>query len=121
VNRALLVALATWILLSPSPAAPETEDELAQREQGQDLIALAQQDLARAVKNYDDALATYQIMRHRNRMRGARKRQVIEALENARIELADAQEAFDSAKTGARRAGVPPGWFRTTPPASTQN
>jgi len=87
-------------------------NEIAQSEPAQDAVSQAQKDLAVARKSLDAAQAAYQSMRHHRRVRGTRKRLVIETLARAEAELADAENALDVATAAARRAGVTPGWFR---------
>ena len=90
----------------------ETQDEIAQREHWQKTFALARTDLDQAKQRLNEAQLAYQNMRHRRRVRGDEKQQIIDELEAAEAALPRAQTAVDAATIAARRAGVPPGWIR---------
>ncbi len=118
--RTLLVALTGSLVLGTwigAATAAETKDELTQREHQQNTLSQAREELAVAKHKLNDARVAYQNMRHHHRIRGAKKQQIIETVQRAEVELADAQEALDTATDAARRAGVQPGWFRLNPDA----
>ena len=123
--RGLAITLAAMLALGGGLAAAnplESNDEAAQREHWQRTFAQAREDLGAAKKRPNEARITYQNMRHRKRARGVEKQKIIDALETSEAELVRAQTAVEAAHIAARRAGVPPGWFRDksqrTPPAS---
>jgi multidrug resistance efflux pump len=105
-----LVVLATTSITAAT--AIETQDEIAQREYWQEALGRARSDLAVAKQNLNDAQVSYQNMRHRRRVRGEEKQLIIDEVESATAKLWDAQQTLEAATIAARRAGVPPGWFR---------
>ena len=78
-----------------------------------------------ALARQEAAEVAYQQVRHRGRIRGDAKAQVLAEREAANEALAQAEQNLEDILEQARRAGVPPGWMRnnpqleeTAPPAS---
>jgi nucleotide-binding universal stress UspA family protein len=118
--RAIGLALAVTAALSFAAAAgPSRNDEREQTEQRnwQSRHLVVVQDVENARHRYRAASAEYQQMRHRRRMRGERKAQVIAELDAAREAVEEAERALAEFDAEARRAGVPPGWLRAAPKA----
>ena len=71
---------------------------------------LAERDAARS--RLTQAEASYKRLRSRNRARGAKRANALTAVEQARADLANAEEKLEAFYKGARRAGIPRGWLR---------
>jgi hypothetical protein len=99
-----------------SETAPERGIRL--RWQTRQLEAIHSVENAR--DRYRAASAAYQQMRHRRRIRGERKAQVIAELAAAREALEEAERALVEFNEDARRAGVPPGWLRAAAKSSAE-
>ncbi len=91
----------------------ERERQVRVQWQSRQLEAILNVENARG--RYRAASAEYQQMRHRRRMRGERKAQVIADHDAAREALEQAERVLAEFKEEARRAGVPPGWLRAAP------
>ncbi len=118
--RAAALALALTAAVSFAAAAgPSGKDERERevREQWQSRQLEAIHDVENARDRYRAASAEYQQMRHRRRMRGERKAQVIAELDAAREALEEAERQLVEFNEEARRVGVPPGWLRAAPMA----
>ena len=122
IRRILLVcsiALLTSIGIPPAACAAEAESEEAEqpesRAQWRALLLVANREVASARKRNEDAQRAYEIMRHRRRPRGEGKREIMDALELSREELATAQQKLEKMEKAARHAGVPPSWMEFDP------
>jgi len=117
--RALrLAALALALVAVASPAAsPATSDsrEARQRADWQRREQAAIHRVESTRDRYRTAVLEYQKMRHRRRIRGARKAEVLAEREAARAALEEAERLLAEFDETARRAGVPPGWLRDAP------
>jgi hypothetical protein len=90
---------------SPDPATAEREHWQARKRELEKAVEDAQARL-------DRAEATYGRGRRANRMRGDAKVEALKELDEARDQLAAAQQALEDFPEEARHAGVPPGWIR---------
>ena len=113
--RATALALALTAAVSFAAAARPSGKDQREREvrvqwQNRQLEAIHNVENARG--RYRAASVEYQQMRHRRRMRGERKAQVIAEHDAAREALEEAKRALADFNEKARRAGVPPGWLR---------
>ncbi len=118
VFRATALALALTAAVSFAAAGgPSGKDEHERqvRVQWQSRQLEAIHGVENARGRYRAASAEYQQMRHRRRMRGERKAQVIAEHDAAREALEEAERALAEFNEQARRAGVPPGWLRAAP------
>lgn len=70
-----------------------------------DGVASAQRDLSEGKGAYAKA-------KQRNRLQGAYKTEIMDAIADAETRLARWQRELDSFPDEAHRAGVPPGWLR---------
>jgi post-segregation antitoxin (ccd killing protein) len=116
--RATALALALTAAVSFAATeglSSETKREQELREQWQNRQLEAIHSVENARDRYRAASAKYQQMRHRRRMRGERKAQVISELDAAREALEEAERALVEFNREARRGGVPPGWLRAAP------
>lgn len=118
VFRATALALALTAAVSFAAAGgpsgkDEREREVRVQWQSRQLEAIHNVENARG--RYRAASAEYQQMRHRRRMRGERKAQVIAEHDAAREALEEAERVLAEFNEEARRAGVPPGWLRAAP------
>ncbi len=116
--RASALALALTAAVSIAAAggpSDRDERERAVRMQWQRRQLEAIHSVENARGRYRAASAEYQQMRHRRRMRGERKAQVIAEHDAAREALEEAERALAEFNEKARRAGVPPGWLRAAP------
>ena len=116
--RATALALALTAAVSFAAAGDpsgkdEREREVRVQWQSRQLEAIHNVENARG--RYRAASAEYQQMRHRRRMRGERKAQVIAEHDAAREALEEAERVLAEFNEEARRAGVPPGWLRAAP------
>ncbi len=111
---ALALTAAVSFAAAGSPSGKdEREREVRVRWQSRHLEALHNLEHARG--RYRAATAEYQQMRHRRRIRGERKAQVIAEHDAAREALEEAERVLAEFNEEARRAGVPPGWLRAAP------
>lgn len=65
-----------------------------------------------ALAELETARASHRKARQRHRLQGERRAELETNLEAAETRYAAAQQAMDAFPEDARRAGVPPGWFR---------
>ena len=107
-----LVLTAAVSFAAPEGLSSETQRERAMRMRWQSRQLEATHSVDNARDRYRAASAEYQQMRHRRRIRGERKAQVISELDAAREALDEAERALVEFNQEARRAGVPPGWLR---------
>ena len=113
---ALALALSSAVSFAATEGlSSETQRERGMRFQWQRRQLEAIHSVENARDRYRAASAEYQQMRHRRRMRGERKAQVISELEAAREALEEAERDLVEFNEEARRKGVPPGWLRAAP------
>jgi len=105
--------LAAPIALGPALPAPAFADE---RDENRDYWQKRYRELKQRVEaarsEHERALAAYSKGRQRNRLRGEPKVEVMDRLDRAKRELAEAERAWSAFPEEARRAGALPGWFR---------
>ena len=106
----LAVAIAAPTLAIDFSASPETLAE--QKQSWVERIRNDQHAVVRANQRHGEALAAYQRMKVRRRIRGDKRASVVDDLATSEQSLNDAEVALESTLHAARRAGVPPGWFR---------
>jgi hypothetical protein len=108
---AILVGLLT--IWGSALASTDAQREAVQRAHAQHVDAV---EAARA--RQEAAEVSYKRMRHRNRIRGDEKAQVLAEREAAKQALAQAERDLEEFLDRARRNGVPPGWVRNNPQLS---
>jgi hypothetical protein len=115
---ALLVALGLGAPLAGGPLLPAparaqdtgSSDEVRAewQERYRDLI----EQERRASERLEAARTAYADGRQRKRLRGERKLEVMEELDNAEADHQKARDELEAFPEEARRAGIPPGWLR---------
>ena len=70
-----------------------------------------QTEYVAASQELDAANAAYHKARQRNRLKGARREEIMSNITKAETRFAAAKQAKDSFPEEARRAGAQPGWF----------
>jgi len=101
--------------LAQEPTPPEQPAKPESPEQWRERILTAKRRVISAQERHDAALRAYQIMRNRRYPRGEGKREIIDELDNATKELADAQENYAKVEAAAHHAGATPNWFEFKP------
>jgi hypothetical protein len=116
--RTILLALAVAAVPTaaapgdPAPAAPAAHAQEAQREAWTQRLNAAVMRAERAKARHDKAMDAYSHMRSRRRARGSEKQAIMDELTASDLALSRAEEELRELRATARRAGVPPGWFR---------
>ncbi len=75
----------------------------------------ARANVADARERYSAAQTAFRSMKQRRRPRGEARVAIEVEYEEARAELAKAEQELESLDEQARRAGAPPGWLRVDP------
>lgn len=95
---------------APAPVTQENWDD--KRPMWVERLRAASERVERAVVRHRKAIDAYSHMRSRQRARGSEKQAILDELDAADAELQEAETALGELRASARRAGVPPGWFR---------
>ena len=112
--RWLPVAVILALFLAAAPLRADDEADMAGWKQR---LEQAQNDVAGARAQAAAADAAYAKSRHDRSVRGEEKAKFIADRANAEHAVMDAQARLDALREEARRAGVPPAWLLTEPPA----
>ena len=99
------------LALAALASAAGANDEL-DREAWRARFRAAREAVVAAREERDAALEAYQNTRHRRRVRGTDKQQIIDKLEEAEAAVPEAEAALQELYKEARAAGVPPAWMR---------
>ncbi len=106
---ALACSIGIAAVAPPSGAnSPDDRHRIEWQERYRDVLQRADSAHIR----HADAKAAYRDGRQRKRLRGERKRAVLEEIRQAEIELQAAEEALEAFPDQALHAGVLPGWLR---------
>jgi uncharacterized protein (DUF3084 family) len=126
--RALSLACALGVALlvaAPTSATVQTSGVpiagAGEKDMWVDMIRQASDELGAARARYEKAREDYSRMRSRRKARGAGKEAVMQARDQAALDLAEAERRLKELLESARRSGVPPGWVREAldpPPAA---
>ncbi len=112
------LAFASGLATPPSAAAEETgfPADVDLEGNGPDYwrerALEARANVAEARERSTAAETAYRSMRQRRRPRGAARATIEAEYEEARVELAKAEQELMALDEEARRAGAPPGWLR---------
>ena len=105
-----LLASAIWLGAPLSAWAGNKEERLkVEWQEHYREVTLEYQDASAALQK---AELDHRKARQRNRLKGARREELMGALAAAEARYATAKLAKDGFPEAARKAGVPPGWFR---------
>ena len=117
-TRTLGALLASCLisLALPAVAADEPVDEAVRRAYWQNRAREVHATRQTALRRYQAAVAAYESMRSRKRLRGAKKAAVIAERGKAKEALRQAEEALEALPEQARKADAPPGWIRLREP-----
>jgi hypothetical protein len=116
--RGLLPALLIAALAAPGfasaslPGAPTSLAVPGDRDSWVEKIRAARDELARARAHYESVLEAYRQMKHHRKLRGAKRKALVEERDAAHGALLEAERRLEEVLESARRAGVPPGWVR---------
>ncbi len=109
---ATALGLALLLALPALPALADPEQMEIDQQMWVQRLEDARERLKRARTAVEEGDAAYAKGRHRTRLRGEPREEIVAEREAAALELAAAEEAWPKLLEEARRAGLPPGVLR---------